>query len=500
MEATGTQFWRELAPGLYRGDINPPARALGALLARFEAEIIIGHPTFHNDRTIGGLLESGIRGAARNFPGQRAAFIVSDGTYTEAGRDESTITAALEAAAAALGRLDDRARKKIIVVAVPYEGYAGERMPGKGSALKLIFEELAFASPRLIILLDGDLRNDVAGWQDVYRRVEEEHRCDHPDREMFITAAYERHFIDASLTRFIVGPLTTLFGRLVRGGISGDIALSAGAAASERGPWSRARRRYGTDIATTLDHLADEKTLIYEVYLGAKLHDITDEAKLTVMPEQVIGSALERILHHRDHVAQVLAGDAPLGYPLVWGAERTGISFTDPGCTDAFDIDAKLDALVQRWPDFRPHVARIAGEEEADRLEHEVASLAELRAADEARVRFLGVDARRWVELLGRGVAYVLATEDIARASRALSYLYTAAFLEFCRDRLADLGLETIQQIRSAQDRLGVPPERAEVFYRRQVNEVVTRLAQDFHASRRRIKELWDGMGAVSSG
>ena len=70
-------------------------------------------------------------------------------------------------------------------------------------------------------------------------------------------------------------------GRYVPGGISGDIVLSQGAVAHERkAVWTEERRKYGTDISTTFDNIADDQTVIYEVYLGAKLHDITDEGKL----------------------------------------------------------------------------------------------------------------------------------------------------------------------------------------------------------------------------
>ena len=348
-------LFSEILPGLYRGVLEPAARSLGDLLHRFSAEVVIGHPTFRNERTIGPLLKSGIAGAVKNFPGRKVAFVVVDGTLTSDSPDDSTIQAALNNAKEALLQLPEAERKDVLIVATPYEGYGGERIPGKGSALKLIFDELKFCpTTRLLILADGDLRNDMAQWQAVYRRVEQEHHAQHPEREFFVTAKYARHFVDASLTRFIVGPLTTLLGTYVPGGISGDIALSAGAVAKERGAWPEARRKYGTDIATTFDNLADPRTLIYEVYLGAKLHDITDEAKLSVMPAEVIGAALERILHYEERVRQVIEGQQPLRYPVMWGSEKTGIAFIDPGLTNVFNMDTKMRALSERSFTARP--------------------------------------------------------------------------------------------------------------------------------------------------
>lgn len=483
-------LFSEILPGLYRGALDPVARSLGDLLYQFSAEVVIGHPTFRNERTIGPLLKSGIAGAVSNFPERKVAFVVVDGTLMSDRPDDSTLEAALKAAEEALLQLSQAEGENVLVIATPYEGYGGERTPGKGSALKLIFDEMEFCpTARLLILADGDLRNDMAQWQAVYRRVEQEHRAQYPEREFFVTAKYARHFVDASLTRFIVGPLTTLLGTCVPGGISGDIALSAGAVAKERGTWPEARRKYGTDIATTFDNLADPRTTLYEVYLGAKLHDITDEAKLSVMPAEVIGAALERILHYEERVRQVIEDQQPLRYPVMWGPDKTGIAFIDPGLTNVFNVDTKMRALSERWSAFEAPIEAVYGAEEKARLLAEVEELRRLQQAGEGRLRFLDIGTRRWASLLGRAVAYVLRTRDIETAQRALNYLYTAAFLEFCRERLKDLGLETISQVRAAQQRLGAPPEQAEAFYRERVDGAATALAEYFYASRRTLLE-----------
>ncbi|MFH0919058.1 MAG: hypothetical protein V1913_01735 [Fibrobacterota bacterium] len=310
---------------IYRYGVALEKGSLGRLLDKFGADVIIGHPTYFNDSTIGPELEKGILGAPSSFPGQKIAFIVSDGTLTRDRNDPRTLDAAIAAAAGALSELGPEQRERILVVAGSYDGYDGNTTAGKGSALRVIYEEMAFVSAQTLILLDGDLRNDVAHWQAVYKKVIDAHRIEFPDRNYFITARYARHFVDASITRQVVGPLTTLFGTFVPGGISGDIVLSADAVALERkSEWTDERRRYGTDIATTFDNIA-RGTVIYEAYLGAKLHDITDDAKLSVMPGEVIGSALERLLHYERldrRVSRVLEGDAPLKHAIAWGPEK----------------------------------------------------------------------------------------------------------------------------------------------------------------------------------
>lgn len=476
-----------------RFDRSPKPGELGAVMVRFGADVVVGHPTFGNEGTIGALLEQGIIGAPASFGGRRVAFIVSDGTLTESSRDTTTIDAAVAGAQRALDHLSPKEQELVQVIATPYEGYGGDETPGKGSALKLIFDEAGHADVPFLILLDGDLRNDMAQWHRVFAEVDQWHLSHHPHRPMFVTARYARHFVDASLTRFIVGPLTTLMGTYVPGGISGDIALSAEAVAKERdATWTTARRRYGTDISTTFDNLADSETVVYELSLGAKLHDITDEAKLSVMPAQVIGAALDRLLHWQDHDGRVLdlsRSDRPLKRVEIWGPDRTRIGFVDPGQTDVFDIDSKRHSLVQRFDEFESDIETVVGADTLVMLQERVEVLARERGDDESRIRFLGVDQDLWIELLQRAVAFALARKDIETPCRALNYLYTAAFLEFVRARLEDLGARTLGEVRAIQDTLGVPAVKAEQFYTTQVDAVADRLAFEFYERRARIEE-----------
>ncbi|SMC26792.1 hypothetical protein SAMN02746041_02774 [Desulfacinum hydrothermale DSM 13146] len=481
--------------GLFRGTGSPMEGELGTLLARFAPDVVVGHPTFRNADNIGGELQRGIRAALQVYENRKVAFVVSDGTWTVHNPDTSTLDAALTGAAAVLAELAPEARSRLLVVATPYDGYQGDHTPGKGSALKLIFDEMAQCpSAGKLILLDGDLRNDFLPWFRVFSRVEADHGARHPGRHFFITARYARHFVDASLTRFIVGPLTTLMGRYVPGGISGDIVLSAGAVQHERdADWDDARRRYGTDIATTFDNIADPRTDIYEVYLGAKLHDITDEAKLSVMPGEVIGSALGRLLHYEERdgrVSRLLDSDQPLARPETWGPEKTGIAFIDPGTTDVFRVDVKRETLLSKFADYQDAMRAVLFPETFAALLADFQRLQQADTADDAPVVFLNLSRKRWIGILYESLAHLLVTRDVDTVKGCLNYLYTAAFLEFCREKIAQLGAVTYGQVRTMQTSLGVPPEQAEVFYRDQVDRVVERMALDFFHNRRAILDL----------
>ncbi len=485
----------ELFPNVFRGSFPVREGSLGSLLARFGPTIVVGHPTFRNADNIGPELHRGMEAALVAFPTERVAFVVSDGTCTLRDPEPSTLDAALSAAVDFLKNLEASARDRLMVVATPYDGYKGNHTPGKGSALKLIFDETAHCpTMQTMILLDGDLRNDFHPWFRTFAAVISEHRTVRPSRDFFITARYARHFVDASLTRFIVGPLTTLMGCYVPGGISGDIVLSAGAVQHERDAvWDEARCRYGTDIATTFENIADPETVIYEVYLGAKLHDITDEAKLSVMPGEVIGSALNRLLYYEDRdkrVSNLLGSEKPVERPVTWGPEKTGIAFMDPGYTNVFDVDRKRETLLSGFASFEKAMKETLNPETFHEIRDRVRSLQSGSAQDGDPVRFLGVDRDFWIRLLYESLGRLLAFREVDAVKGCLNYLYTAAFLEFCREKLERLGARTYGAVRAMQKRLGVPPEEAERFYRDEVDVVVEAMALSFYEGRKVILEV----------
>ncbi len=470
------------------GPVDPGSVA--ALLREHGTQVVVGHPTYHNEETIGALVERDLCRAAE--PGTRhTTVIVCDGTWRADAPDTNVLEAAEGAARAAFAKLSDTSNVQFIAVAC--DGYDGDRTPGKGSALKLIFAEAAAGDVETVVLADGDLRNDMGQWRDVYEKVHAYHRATYPGQPYFVTARYARHFVDASLTRFIVGPLTTLLGTYVPGGISGDIALSAEVLQLEVGAdWTEARRKYGTDISTTLDNIA-AGTKIYEVYLGAKLHDVTDEAKLSVMPGEVIGAALERLKFWEANgglVSSAVQEDGALGMVEPWSSEQTGIGFIDPGETDVFDLDSRLNSMIVDYHDFEPVLDEVLSPAEVLGLGTRVALLRSAARDDESKIPDIGIPLERWCEYLHAGVAYALKHDDIEPAKAALSYLYAAACLDFVCQRFHDLGLRTFGAVRNAASHLSVPPDLAEDFYEHRVDGVAQELALSFFAGRGKLRAL----------
>jgi hypothetical protein len=464
--------------------------SIAALLRAHGTQVVVGHPTFHNEETIGALVERGLTRAAE--PGtRRTTVMVCDGTWRADAPDMNVLDAAEKAARGAFSSLADTSNLQFI--AVTCDGYEGDRTPGKGSALKLVFAEAAAADVETVVLADGDLRNDMGSWRDVYEKLHAYHRVNYPGQPYFVTARYARHFVDASLTRFIVGPLTTLLGTYVPGGISGDIAVSAEVLQLEAGAdWTVARRKYGTDISTTLDNIA-AGTKIYEVYLGAKLHDVTDEAKLSVMPGEVIGAALERLKFWEANgglVSSALQEDSKLNRVESWGSERTGISFIDPGETEVFNLDSRLNSMIVKYDEFEPVLTKILSPAELLGLGTRVALLRNAERIDSAAIPVIGVGLNEWCGYLYSGVAYALKHDDIEPAKLALSYLYAAACLDYVCQRFQDLGMTTFGAVRKVEDRLAVPADMAEEFYEHRVDGVAQKLALSFHAGRGQLRTL----------
>ena len=241
---------------------------------------------------------------------------------------------------------------------------------------------------------------------------------------------------------------------------------------------------------TTFDNIADPDVVIYEAYLGAKLHDITDESKLSVMPGEVIGAALGRMMHYENkdgRLHRILKEDIPVKRPTTWGADRTGIAFIDPGFTNVFNVDIKRNILVEKFNQFKEPMKKVLMPDTFATIQKSHSRLADMPAGDTDPFEFLGVARRLWIDILYQSIAYLLSKQDTETIKLCLNYLYTAAFLEFCREKIMQLGAVTFGDVRRMQTSLGVPPEKAQEFYHHEVDRAVEKMALEFYDGRRKI-------------
>lgn len=233
-----------------------------------EADIVVGIPSYNVDETVAYVIQMAAEGLYRYYPRMRSVIFVSDGGSTDDTREvaESVDVTTFNV-------------EKIVTI---YRG-----LPGKGSAVRGIFEAAKFLRARVILLLDADLRSITPQW---IRNLAEPVIDEGYD---FIAPYYIRYRFDGTITNTIAYNLTrALYGKRIRQPIGGDFALSRPMvrAALEEDVWETDIARFGVDIwLTTLAIVRGFRTA--QAWLGVKIHNIKDPGEhLGPMFRQVVGT------------------------------------------------------------------------------------------------------------------------------------------------------------------------------------------------------------------
>ena len=241
--------------------------ATGRLDEVGRADILVGVPSYNNAGTIAYVVETAARGMVRCFPNLKPVVVNSDG-----GSADGTCQAVLQASVPT----------GVEVIAGQYRG-----VPGKGSALRAIFEAARHLGVRLCIVLDSDLRSITPEWIELLGRpiVAGEHD--------YVAPYYVRDKYDGTITNNIVYPMTRmLYGVDVRQPIGGDFAVASWLLGAYLGQdvWETDVARYGIDVWMTTTAI-NEGARVCQAYLGAKIHDAKDPAEaLGPMFRQVVGT------------------------------------------------------------------------------------------------------------------------------------------------------------------------------------------------------------------
>ncbi len=243
-----------------------------------QADIVIGIPSFNNERTIAHVVQAAYAGLAKYFPQLTAVVINSDGGSTDSTR-EAVISARVEDSHLLLLDTPLGGAHRL---SFPYHG-----VPGKGSAFRLIFQLASALGAKACAVVDSDLRSITPEWIDLLVRPVLFANHD------FVAPYYHRHKYDGTITNSIVYPLTrALYGLSVRQPIGGEFGISARLITRylERDDWETDVARYGIDIWMTTIAIA-EGFRVCQSFLGAKLHDAKDPSSdLSAMLQQVVGS------------------------------------------------------------------------------------------------------------------------------------------------------------------------------------------------------------------
>lgn len=216
------------------------------------ADMVVGVPCFNNDSTIEYVIDMVSEGVAKYYRDLRVAIIVSDGGSTDDSREiakEKTVYPFIE---------------KIVTI---YRG-----IPGKGSALRMIFESASFLEAKACLLFDSDLRSIIPEWVKALADPVLSHGHD------FVAPVYSRYKYDATITNNIAYNVTrALYGKRVRQPIGGDFGLSRKMLdfyfRCGNDIWMTDIARFGIDIWMTTEAIVEDKS-ICQAYLGTKVHDV----------------------------------------------------------------------------------------------------------------------------------------------------------------------------------------------------------------------------------
>jgi glycosyltransferase involved in cell wall biosynthesis len=221
-----------------------------------QTDILIGIPSYNNDQTIRGVMKTASHGAVEYFPGMRALVFVADGGSTDDTRDEARDV-----------ELDPFIEKLIQI----YRG-----IPGKGSALRGVFEAASYLKVKATVVLDADLRSITPDW--IQKLAQPVVSGDYD----FVAPLYSRYKYDGTITNNIAYNMTRmLYGRRVRQPIGGDFCFSTPLAETylKEDVWDTDVAKFGVDIwMTTLAITAGYR--IAQARLGVKLHGKKDPGTL----------------------------------------------------------------------------------------------------------------------------------------------------------------------------------------------------------------------------
>jgi glycosyltransferase involved in cell wall biosynthesis len=233
------------------------------------ADVVVGIPCFNNDSTIGHVVRTVQSGLALHYPDRRGVVVVADGGSTDDSRE---VAEEVEHAPAT---------ERFVFV---YRG-----IPGKGSAVRAIFEVADLLSARACLLFDSDLRSITPDW---VKSMADGVLAGGAD---FVAPYYTRYKYDGTITNNIVYNLTrALYGYRVRQPIGGDFAFSLPLIRKylPRDDWETDVAKFGIDIWLTTTAMVHQAQ-IAQANLGVKIHDVKDPAEaLGPMFRQVVATLL----------------------------------------------------------------------------------------------------------------------------------------------------------------------------------------------------------------
>lgn len=230
-------------------------------------DIVIGIPSYNCAHTINYVIYQTARGLAEYFQDRKTITIVSDG-----GSSDGTLDVV-------------KAIKLPWSTKIVPTRYIGT--PGKGTALKAIFEAMIHLNAQAVMVVDSDLRSIMPQWVELLLSSTLKGTG-------LVSPLYTRHKYDGTITNFLCYPYTrALYGRRIRQPIGGDFGLSRRLVKKllSSSLWSTPYvPRFGIDIFETHTALG-EGFKVKQAFLGSKVHEAKDPSKhLASMFHEVAGA------------------------------------------------------------------------------------------------------------------------------------------------------------------------------------------------------------------
>lgn len=395
-------------------DVKPLRSITRELIGRIgKADLLVGIPCFNNASTVAHVVAAAARGLREHFPGSRGAIIIADGG--------STLDDTRELALAEM-----KAREVPGVVGI-YRG-----LPGKGSAVRMIFAAAGELEVKALALLDADLRSVTPLW--IERLLGPVVKGGYE----FVAPLYRRYKFDGTITNNVTyNMLRCLFGKRVRQPIGGEFAFSGRLAAEfEALPiWHTDVARFGIDIWLTVNALIRE-VRICQTHLGVKVHDAKDPAaSLEPMFRQVVGT-LFALMEETSAYWTAAGRSAAID---IWGAAGD----EEP---EAFPIDFQrlVEHFYLSWQTLRGAWRSILRPETFEELE---------ACIDTGRDVFL-ISTDLWARILFEfAAAYHHRSTAKMQVIEVLSPLYFARVASFIR-RVGDNSNEEAEAVVEEQARI----------------------------------------------
>lgn len=249
-----------------------------------QADVVVGIPCFNNDKTIEHVVKMVSHGLKDYFPGLRPVIVVSDGGSTDDSRD-----------VAKEFQLKPW-QEKIVGI---YRG-----TPGKGSALRMIFESAHILNAKACMVVDSDLRSITNRWVKMLLDPVVEHDFD------FVAPIYTRYKYDGTITNNIVYNICqAVFGKKIRQPIGGDFAFSKNLVDFyvQHDVWDTDVARFGIDIWLTTQAITHDFRLC-QAHLGRKIHDAKDPSEHLGPMFRQVTSTLFALMEETEQKWKQIAG------------------------------------------------------------------------------------------------------------------------------------------------------------------------------------------------